>query len=721
MRTRATILALALLTGLAVADVAPAAATTTPAVNASWFAYTPGFAGGVHVAVGNLDGDAEEEIVTAAGPGGGPHVIVWDNVGGVFLPTVQFFAYDPGFRGGVNLAVGDIDADGTSEIITGAGPGGGPHVRVFHLDGGTTPREMFGFFAYTPGFTGGVTVAAGDVDGDSNSTAEIVTGAGEGGGPHVRILRVLGGSSAVELTSFFAYDPGFRGGVSVAAGDTNGDGHDDVITGAGPGGGPHVRIFDYTGSDVNEMYGFFAYDPGFPGGVHVGAGNLDDDPEDEIVTGAGAGGGPHVRVIEDTGSGLAEVTGFFAYDPHFAGGVEVAAGPVSPGGHEIVTAAGPGGGPHVQVFEMLEDPTLSVAPAGNSLTSLENPWDVAEMPNGDLLFTQRYKGIYRWNHSSDTVVELADEPTMSLYREFETGAMGLALDPDFDGVTNRTIYVCQGYTASGTTDIRVTKWQLASNLLSASEVSNVVTGIPLTSGRHGGCRLRFDPDASTSTEKHELYVTTGDAAIGTAPQDLTSLGGKTLKVRTDATNTPAAGNPWFTSVNPNTRMVYTYGHRNGQGLAFRPGTDELYEVEHGPDRDDEVNLLLPGRNYGWNPVPGYDESVPMTDFGLPNFFGIQGAEWSSGYPTIATSGAAFLDDPVWKGWDGSLVVATLKGQHLRVFHIGFDGTMTTQTTALQTTYGRLRTPQPSRDGQHLYVTTDNAGGPVDRILKITPS
>jgi hypothetical protein len=176
-----------------------------------------------------------------------------------------FFAYDPAFTGGVSVAVGDLTGDGIGELITGAGPGGGPHVRVLTLAGGLS--EVAGFFAYDPAFTGGVTVAAGDLTGDG--VAELITGAGPGGGPHVRVWSLAGGTP-IEIGGFFAYDPAFTGGVSVAAGDVTGDGIAELITGAGPGGGPHVRVWSVTSSGVVEIAGFFAYDPAFLGGVHVG-------------------------------------------------------------------------------------------------------------------------------------------------------------------------------------------------------------------------------------------------------------------------------------------------------------------------------------------------------------------------------------------------------------------------------------------------------------------
>jgi hypothetical protein len=294
-----------------------------------FYAYDPAFPGGVNVACGDVTGDGVPEIITGAGPGGGPHVRIFSLAGGVVteLAGEGFYAYDPRFPGGVTVAAADVTGDGVAEIITGAGPGGGPHVRIFSLAGGVvTEVAGAGFFAYDPAFPGGVNVAAADLTGDG--VAEIITGAGPGGGPHVRIFSLAGGV-VTELAGegFYAYDPAFPGGVNVAAADLTGDGVAEIITGAGPGGGPHVRVFSLADGVVTEVAGagFFAYDPAFPGGVHVAAADLTGDGVAEIITGAGPGGKPHVRVFSLAGGIVTEVAGFFAYDPAFPGGVHVAA------------------------------------------------------------------------------------------------------------------------------------------------------------------------------------------------------------------------------------------------------------------------------------------------------------------------------------------------------------------------------------------------------------
>jgi hypothetical protein len=293
---------------------------------------------GVYVAAGDVNGDGKADIITGPGPGGAPHVKVFSGANPATL-LASFFAYNPAFTGGVRVAAGDFNGDGKADIVTAAGPGGGPHVQVFD---GVTLQVIRSFFAYSPAFTGGVFVAVGDVNGDG--IPDIVTGADAGGGPHV---RVFSGADLSELFSFYAYNPAFTGGVRVAVADLTGDGHADIITAAGPGGGPHVRVF--SGRDLTPLASFFAYSPAFTGGVFVAAGNVLGIGAPQIVTGADAGGGPHVRVF--TGSGADTGVSFFAYSSGFTGGVRVAVGNVNGvGTGEIITGAGPGGGPHVRVF-----------------------------------------------------------------------------------------------------------------------------------------------------------------------------------------------------------------------------------------------------------------------------------------------------------------------------------------------------------------------------------
>lgn len=274
---------------------------------AGFNAFEDSFLGGASVASGDVNNDGQAEIIIGAGFGGGPHVRIFDQAGNILS---QFFAYGESFRGGANVASCDIDKDGQAEIVTGAGFGGGPHIRIFNQAGKIRGQ----FFAYDKNFRGGVNVACGDVDGDGEN--EIVTGAGNTGGPQVRIFNKSG---KIER-QFFAYDKNFRGGVKIALGDIDGGARNkkmEIITAPGLGGGPHVRIFDNYGNVRGQ---FFAYNNNFRGGVNVAAGDIDGDGLDEIITGAGPGGAPHVRVFE---SDSALLGSFFAYPASFNGGVNV--------------------------------------------------------------------------------------------------------------------------------------------------------------------------------------------------------------------------------------------------------------------------------------------------------------------------------------------------------------------------------------------------------------
>ena len=281
------------------------------------------------------------EVVVSAGPGGGPNVRVFDVLTGQM--TRSFFAFDTTFRGGITVATGDLNNDTFPEIIVGVASGGPPEIRVFD---GASGALISSFFGFSPGFPGGVSVAVGDVTGDGS--LDVVVGALEGGGPAVRVYNGLTGAQIG--SQFFAFDPAFRGGVNVAVGDTDGDGTDEIIVGSGPGGDPLVRIFDFTSLNGVQVGEILAFPTGFRGGVYVSAGDLDEDGDSEIVVGAGPGGGPAVRLYEPNGTQIGNQ--FFAFPVGFRGGVRVATGDVNGDTEtEVIVSAGPGGGPAVRLFD----------------------------------------------------------------------------------------------------------------------------------------------------------------------------------------------------------------------------------------------------------------------------------------------------------------------------------------------------------------------------------
>ncbi|MFK5633545.1 MULTISPECIES: PQQ-dependent sugar dehydrogenase [unclassified Ornithinimicrobium] len=345
-------------------------------------------------------------------------------------------------------------------------------------------------------------------------------------------------------------------------------------------------------------------------------------------------------------------------------------------------------------------PALDVEVVADGLTL---PWDVQLLPDGTALVTERAGRLLALDDGTtrEVTIDLA-----TLFVGSEAGLMGLALSPEFED--DRTVFLCHAAQAPGErADVRVTRWTLDEDVTAASADGVVVDGIPLTSGRHSGCRLLFSADGT-------LLVGTGDAADETNPQDLRSLGGKVLALTPDGD--PADPDGHVDGADP---RILTYGHRNVQGLALQPGTGEpvVWEVEHGSDVDDEVNVIEPGGNYGWDPGPGYDESVPMTD--LDAFPDAVPARWSSGSPTHATSGAVFLDGAAWGAWDGALAVAELKGSGVTVLTVDATGEVSGEARIpeLEGTYGRLRSLTLDDDGA-LWVTSSN--GERDVVLRVTP-
>lgn len=275
-------------------------------------------------------------VVVAADTGAGPRVRVLD--GSTGRAIYDFFAYDPKFSGGVRVAQGDVNGDGTPDIITAAGPGGGPHVRVYNGADGT---PLFSFMAFAPDFRGGTYVASGDIDGDGFD--DIVAGAGEGGGPRV---VAFSGRTLTPIANFFALDQGARSGVHVAAGDVDGDGKAEMIASGGKGGVPTIRTFDSGGKMVREIA---AYAADFRGGVFVAAGDCDGDGKADIVTGPGSGGGPRVRVFTGEGD---ELQNYFAFTPSTqltTKGVHVACIDVNGDGRaDLVAAAAAGDLPIIE-------------------------------------------------------------------------------------------------------------------------------------------------------------------------------------------------------------------------------------------------------------------------------------------------------------------------------------------------------------------------------------
>lgn len=386
-------------------------------------------------------------------------------------------------------------------------------------------------------------------------------------------------------------------------------------------------------------------------------------------------------------------------------GLILATGLLSPSAAPPASAAPPGATAQDDVRRPV--PRLRVQTV---VGGLENPWDVQRIGRARFLVTERDRA--RLSLVAQGRRRTVRFPSRSVWTSGETGLMSLAVDRRF-GRTHR-FWTCQGgHRAGGGHDVRVVAWRLRQGPLRAQRIGVVLQGIQATTGRHGGCRLLL-------VGRNQLYVGTGDAAVGTNPRNRRSLNGKVLRLHA-RTGRPWPTNPWVRASNRKRRFVLTYGHRNVQGLARRhDGT--VWSVEHGSYRDDEVNRLRRGGDYGWHPVPNdpgdpsYNEEVPMTDHGLP---GRQvSARWSSGTPTIATSGAAWVHGRRWGRLRGTLAVAALAGQRLVFMKFDDRGRLRwTRAPRPLRQLGRLRSVT-SLPGGALLVTTSN--GARDRVLRVAP-
>ena len=269
----------------------------------------PGFTGELRVVSGDFNGDGKVDIIAAAGPGGGPAIAILNSQTGEVMQS--FFAFDPAFTGGVFVAVRDTNGDGILDIIAGAGPSGGPEVRIFN---GANLTVLRSFYAYAEDFRGGVSVAS--IDFNNDGILDLVTGAGPGGAAHV---KVFDGATNAIISQWYAYPVSFTGGVYVAAGDIGNDGNIEVVTGAGQGGAPVVAVWDpFTGALLAQ---FMAYAEDFTGGVRVGVSDGNSDGILDLITGAGPGGGPQVNGFSFPTLDL--LFSFFSGDPANTGGVFV--------------------------------------------------------------------------------------------------------------------------------------------------------------------------------------------------------------------------------------------------------------------------------------------------------------------------------------------------------------------------------------------------------------
>jgi glucose/arabinose dehydrogenase len=385
------------------------------------------------------------------------------------------------------------------------------------------------------------------------------------------------------------------------------------------------------------------------------------------------------------------------------------------------------------------------------LEGLDNPWDLAFLDDGTMLFTEKCKGL-SVRMPDGTVTKLygvgATEGYASngsdLFCEGQAGMMGVAFDPDF--ANNRRIYVYSTSNMATPHTNRLMRFTVNADFTGVADRTDIVADVPYKMaasnhpfggpGAHNGGRVRFDSNG-------HLFLTTGDTHNGEVPQSPTMMGSKVLRIDTDgnaiADNAPPEGFD---------KRTFTYGHRNVQGIAFHPVTGQAITAEHGPWHSDEITILQNGGNAGWDPRPnmagradcpdnycGYSPNqedgmnryeraayMPMTDFdtypdAMPPVWNNNG--WSQG-----TGSAAFLKGEAWGDWDGAMVVGIMGigfggtpiGQRIDVIHFNDDNTDVEDVTemTLPMAPGRFRTVVMGPDGS-LYTAIDEG-----TIYKLTP-
>jgi glucose/arabinose dehydrogenase len=363
------------------------------------------------------------------------------------------------------------------------------------------------------------------------------------------------------------------------------------------------------------------------------------------------------------------------------------------------------------------------------MSGLQSPWDLAFLPDGSLLFTEKCRGlsVRRTNGTAARLFGTSGSGLVAtdLFCQGQSGVHGVAVDPDF--ANNRYVYVFMASSLSmNPRTNRVVRLQLDAGLTTASNRVDIITDIAYKdvsnavggAGAHSGGRIRFGPDGY-------LYVTTGDNHNASLPQDLTRLGGKVLRV--DRNGAAAAGNNTPSGGDP---RIYTYGHRNVQGIAFRPaGTvnaGQPYTAEHGPNHSDEVTPLIAGGNAGWDPqnrpgltcpdnycgYAGDSTTMPMTD--TARFPTAIRPAWVLSLGSRGMGPLAFLTGPQWRDWNGRIAVSLMALANLSILTLNSAG-IGTELIAVALPSSRMRSLVQGPDG-NLYIATDSG-----EIWQIVPN
>jgi glucose/arabinose dehydrogenase len=331
---------------------------------------------------------------------------------------------------------------------------------------------------------------------------------------------------------------------------------------------------------------------------------------------------------------------------------------------------------------------------------LEVPWSIVWAPDGRMIFTERpgrVRVMEKGTLNPKPLLTLTDVESAG-----EAGLMSVALHPQFN--SNHFVYLSYAYTSGGLR-VRVVRYREAAEGLVDRKV--IIEDLPAARA-HAGCRIRFGSDG-------KLYVTTGDATNRNLAQQLNSLAGKTLRLNDDGT--VPQDNP-FVGRQDARPEIWSLGHRNAQGLDFQPGTNLMFQTEHGPSGfdgpggGDEVNIIEKGKNYGW-PTIHHTETAAGLESPLLEYT-----------PACAPGSGAFYRGSVLPQFKENFFFGCLRGE--RVIRVVLDGRRVVSQENLLQNYGRIREVAEGPDG-YLYVSTSNRDGrgrPAeddDRILRLVPA
>lgn len=323
-------------------------------------------------------------------------------------------------------------------------------------------------------------------------------------------------------------------------------------------------------------------------------------------------------------------------------------------------------------------------------SGLIQPWEIIFGPDEQLWITEKSGKISKVNPVTKQIIPLIT--INDVVSNGEGGLLGMVLHPNFE--TSPFVYVVYNYNASNGYKEKVVRYTSVNNTLSNPTV--IIQDIAASS-IHNGSRLLISAD-------NKLLMTTGDAANTSLSQNMNSLSGKILRLNLDGSvpnDNPFAGS-----------YIYTLGHRNSQGLAFVG--NKLFSSEHGPSTDDEVNLIEPGRNYGWPNVAGFCNNASENTFCAANNVAEPLINWT---PTIATAGLTYYNNNAIPQWKNSLLLTTLKAS--KIVQLKLNNTQTaieSQQDFYANEFGRKRAICVGKQGEVYFIT---GNGNDDKIVMIS--